>query len=316
MSILPSVTLGDKIGRYGFGGGHPFGPHRMMNFWEEAVRQGLDKRVNILSPVKATQEEIERFHEPDYVDLVKKRSITGEGYLDYGDTPAVVGIYDSAAYVVGSALDVTHRMMAGEVRRAFIPIAGLHHARTDRAGGFCVFNDSGVVIQTLKAQYDMTRIAYVDIDAHHGDGVFYAYEDDPNLFIVDTHQDGHTLYPGTGHAYETGRGAAEGTKLNIPLPPFTADDTYLPLLPRIKTFLTAARPEFIILQCGADAIDGDPITNMQLSTKSFYEMATILTQIADEMGHGRVLAVGGGGYNPRNIGTGWSSVVRAFIDNP
>ncbi|MBF0446945.1 MAG: acetoin utilization protein AcuC [Magnetococcales bacterium] len=315
MTILPSVTIGDEIGRYGFGGGHPFGPHRMMDFWQEAIRQGLDKQVEILSPVKATQEELERFHTPEYVALVQAKSLTGQGYLDGGDTPAMVGIYDSAAYVVGSTLDATHRIMAGTNNRAFIPIAGLHHANPDCAGGFCVFNDAGVVINTLRQQYGMRRIAYVDIDAHHGDGVFYAYESDPDLFFVDTHQDGHTLYPGTGHVYEVGKGDAKGSKLNIPLPPRADDEQFLSYLPQINSFLLEAKPEFILMQCGSDSIAGDPITDLRLSASVHYTMAAKIVEIAKQLGHGRVLATGGGGYNSKNIGYGWSSIVKAFIDN-
>ncbi|MBF0357622.1 MAG: acetoin utilization protein AcuC [Magnetococcales bacterium] len=314
MSIVPSVTIGEEIGRYGFGGGHPFGPHRMMDFWQEAKKQGLDSQVNILNPVKATSEEIARFHTPEYIELVQNRSITGEGYLDGGDTPAVPGIYDSAAYVVGSALDATHRIMSKKSNRVFIPIAGLHHARPHTAGGFCVFNDAGVVINTLREEYNIQRIAYIDIDAHHGDGVFYAFESDPDLIFVDTHQDGNTIYPGTGHANETGLGAAKGTKLNIPLPPGTDDSSYFRLLPKITEFITNAEPEFIIIQCGADSIAGDPITDMRLSPTVHYTVTSRVIQIADHLGHGRVLATGGGGYNPHNIGVGWSSVVKAFID--
>jgi acetoin utilization protein AcuC len=315
MSILPCVTIGDEIGRYGFGGGHPFGPHRMMAFWQEARKQGLDSQVKILKPVKATQEELERFHTPEYVALVQERSITGEGYLDGGDTPAVQGIYDSAAYVVGSALDATHKIMAEECNRVFIPIAGLHHANPESAGGFCVFNDAGVVIHTLRQEYNIKRVAYIDIDAHHGDGIFYAFESDPDLIFVDTHQDGRTIFPGTGHAHETGLGAAEGTKLNLPLPPHTGDTSFFQLLPKITEFITAAKPEFIILQCGADSIAGDPITEMRLSPTAHYTIASRMVQIAEQLGHGRVLAVGGGGYNTDNIGTGWCSIVKAFIDN-
>ncbi|MBF0380953.1 MAG: acetoin utilization protein AcuC [Magnetococcales bacterium] len=315
MSILPSVTIGEEIGNYGFGGGHPFGPHRMMDFWQEAKNQGLDSQINILKPVIATQEEIERFHTPEYVALVQERSITGEGYLDGGDTPAVQGIYESAAYVVGSALDATHRIMADECNRVFIPIAGLHHARPNSAGGFCVFNDAGVVINTLREKYNLNRVAYIDIDAHHGDGVFYAFESDPDLVFVDTHQDGYTIYPGTGHAHEKGLGAAEGTKLNLPLPPGTGDSNYFQLLSTITSFILEAKPEFIIMQCGADSIAGDPITDMRLSPTAHYTVASRMVQIANELGHGRVLALGGGGYNSHNIGTGWSSVVNAFIDN-
>ncbi|MBF0445524.1 MAG: acetoin utilization protein AcuC, partial [Magnetococcales bacterium] len=276
---------------------------------------GLDSQVNILKPVIATQEEIERFHTPEYVALVQARSVTGEGYLDGGDTPAVQGIYESAAYVVGSALDAAHRIMANECNRVFIPIAGLHHARPESAGGFCVFNDAGVVINTLREEYNLQRIAYIDIDAHHGDGVFYAFESDPDLIFVDTHQDGHTIYPGTGHAHETGLGAAKGTKLNLPLPPGIGDSNFFQLLSTITTFVTQAKPDFIIMQCGADSIAGDPITDMRLSPTAHYTVASRMVHIANDLGHGRVLALGGGGYNPHNIGKGWSSIVKAFIDN-
>ncbi|MBF0453765.1 MAG: acetoin utilization protein AcuC [Magnetococcales bacterium] len=315
MSILPCVTIGDEIARYGFGGGHPFGPHRMAAFWQEMVSQGLDSQVRQLSPVKATQEELERFHTPEYIGLVRAKSKTGRGYLDGGDTPAVKGIYDSAAYVVGSTLDATDRIMSGECNRVFIPIAGLHHAQPESAGGFCVFNDAGVVIHTLREKYNIQRVAYIDIDAHHGDGVFYAFEDDPLLFFIDTHQDGRTIYPGSGHAHETGVDGAEGTKLNLPLPPHTGDSSFIQLLPKITDFLLTNKPDFILMQCGADSIAGDPITDMRLSPAAFYTVASRVVQIAEELGHGRVLATGGGGYNPNNIGTGWSSIVKAFIDN-
>ena len=107
--------------------------------------------------------------------------------------------------------------MSGECRRTFLPIGGLHHARRDRAAGFCVFNDVGVVIETLRSKYGIARIAYVDIDVHHGDGLYYPYESDPDLIFADLHEDGRYLYPGTGHANERGKGAAEGTKLNVPM---------------------------------------------------------------------------------------------------
>src|SRR6202044_3147635 len=163
-------------------------------------------------PREATYEELLAFHTPRYVDFVRERSATGQGFLDAGDTPAFRGVYEAAAYVVGATLNAMDAIMDGRCRRAFVPIAGLHHAARDRAAGFCVFNDCGVAIEQLK-NAGLKHIAYVDIDAHHGDGVFYAFEHDAAVIFADLHEDGRYLYPGTGAAEETGRGAAVGTKL-------------------------------------------------------------------------------------------------------
>jgi len=223
------VYVGEALARYGFGEGHPFGPDRMDAFWKEAVRQGLNKRVVITDPVQAIEELIHRFHTSAYIERVKTLSETGEGFLDYGDTPAFKGVYEAASTVVGSGLAAIETVMQGEYPRCFIPIAGLHHARRDMAAGFCVFNDAGVLIEALRSIYGIKRIAYADIDAHHGDGVFYAFEDDPDVWIADIHEDGRYLYPGTGHADETGKGGAKGSKLNLPLLPGADAQTHHPV---------------------------------------------------------------------------------------
>ncbi|MBF0438191.1 MAG: acetoin utilization protein AcuC [Magnetococcales bacterium] len=310
------VTIGQEIARYGFPGGHPFGPHRMGAFWDEAQIQGVETQVQVMAPVMATTEELQRFHTPEYVQQVQNQSITGKGFLDYGDTPAFLGVYEASAHVVGSALDLTRRIMSGSCSRAFVPIAGLHHARPERAGGFCVFNDIGVVIHTLRQEFGLQRVAYVDIDAHHGDGVFYAFESDPDVRILDFHQDGNSLYPGTGDSSETGLGTASGTKLNIPMPPGAGDVHFMQRWPQGVRFLEEGKPEFIILQCGADSIAGDPLTHLRLSHTLHGQVATRLVRLAEEMGHGRILALGGGGYNSVNIGKGWCAVTKALINTP
>ncbi|MBF0162294.1 MAG: acetoin utilization protein AcuC [Magnetococcales bacterium] len=308
-----AVTIGDEIARYGFPDGHPFGPHRLGVFWEEAKRLGLDARVEICRPVLATQEALARFHAPAYIQRVEACSRSGSGLLDAGDTPAFPGVYEAAAHVVGSALDGMERIMAGECRRAFIPIAGLHHARPERAGGFCVFNDAGVVIHTLRIKHGIQRVAYVDIDAHHGDGVFYAFESDPELIFADLHQDGRTLYPGTGSADERGTGPAVGRKLNIPLPPGAGDSHFAQVWPQVVAFLQEYKPEFFILQAGTDSIAGDPLAQLRLSPTCHFLVTTRLVQLAESMGHGRLLALGGGGYNAHNIAKGWCEVVRGLL---
>jgi acetoin utilization protein AcuC len=247
------------------------------------------------------------------VTRVKNLSEKGFGFLDYGDTPARKGIYEAACIVVGSTLAALDHIMQDGCRYAFTPIAGLHHATRDRAAGFCVFNDCGVAIEYLRQHYAVQRIAYVDIDAHHGDGVFYAFEDDEDLCIVDFHQDGHTLYPGTGFADETGRKNATGTKLNIPLPPGSNDDIAFRLWQSAETFLDKARPEFILLQCGADSLDGDPITQLKLTPAFHKHVAQRLALIASRHCPSHLMAMGGGGYNLENIARGWNAVIEGLL---
>ncbi len=307
------VWHGEALGRYGFGHGHPFGPDRLEAFWREMVRRGLDGRVRVMAPVQATRAEIERFHTPEHVERVVRQSRTGEGYLDYGDTPAFPGVYEAAATVVGSTLDAVRRVACGELAHGFVPIAGLHHARRDAAAGFCVFNDCGVAIETLRVELGLRRIAYVDIDAHHGDGVYYAFEEDPEVFIADVHEDGRYLYPGTGHAEERGRGAAEGTKLNLPLPPYADDEAFRAAWERVEAFVDAARPDFVLLQCGADSLAGDPITHLAFSPAAHAHAARRLKALAERHCGGRLVAMGGGGYSRPNLAAAWCAVVEALL---
>ncbi len=310
------VTLDETLGHYGFGASHPFGADRLTRFVHAMQQTGLDRRICRLPARQATTEEIQRFHSPDHVVHVQALSQAGSGWLDGGDTPAFTGVFEAAATVVGSVLEALERLLGGDCRHAFVPIAGLHHARRDAAAGFCVFNDCGVAIETLRRIYGIRRIAYVDIDAHHGDGVFYAYEADPELIIADLHQDGRTLYPGTGDSGESGRGPARGSKLNIPAPPGADDIFFFQAWSRMEAFLDAAAPEFIILQCGADSLAGDPLANLRFSAAAHAHAATRLCQLAERHGHGRLLALGGGGYNRRNLAAAWTAVVQAMLRHP
>jgi acetoin utilization protein AcuC len=308
------IVAGERIARYAFGDGHPFGPDRHEAFWRELVAQGLDRRVQQLAPRSATRRELELFHLPEYVDLVQARSATGEGFLDAGDTPAFKGVYEAAADVVGASLVAADALMAGRARRGFVPIAGLHHAGRGHAAGFCVFNDIGVVVEHLKLAHDLKRIGYVDIDAHHGDGVYYGFEDDGSLIFADLHEDGRYLYPGTGASSETGAGAAEGCKLNLPLPPGAGDAEFLAAWPAVEAHLERHAPQFIIFQCGADSLAGDPITHLQLTESAHAHAARRLCVVADRHARGRILGVGGGGYNRRNLARAWTRVVQAFVE--
>ena len=307
------VMLGDELADYHFGEQHPFGPKRYWAFKEEFEQRQLDKNVLLQQPQQASNEQLTLFHTQDYINKVKTLSEKGEGYLDCGDTPARKGIYDSVRFVVGTTLKAIDLIMTNHCHFAFSPIAGIHHATRDSAAGFCVFNDCGIAIEYLRKEYNIQRVAYIDIDAHHGDGVFYSFEDDPDLCFVDFHQDGATLYPGTGFINETGKGKAVGTKLNVPLPANSTDKMALALWQNAEDFIDKFKPEFILLQCGADSLEGDPITQLKLSSQFHASVASRLAILADKNCNGRLLAMGGGGYNLDNVKVAWNDVIEVLL---
>ncbi len=311
------VFLGQELARYGFGESHPFNSNRIHAFWSKFNALNLDKssQIRIERPEIAEEEIILQFHDKDYVNLVKQASKRGTGFLDLGDTPAFRGVFEASSYVVGTSLKALQIVMEnkGGIKHAFNPIGGLHHARRASAGGFCVFNDIGILSIVAREKYGIERIAYVDIDAHHGDGVYYEFERDPKFYIADIHEDGRYLYPGTGAESEHGSGEALGTKLNIPMRPNSGDNDFFSEFNRIEGFIDdIAKPEFIILQCGADCINGDPLTHLKYSSIAHRYTSCILHRLAHDHSDGRIIALGGGGYNRANIADAWTEVVRSF----
>lgn len=311
-----AVFFGDELARYGFGGSHPWGTDRIYAFWSRLQNEKIANIV-IEQPEITTEEVVLSFHERNYVEMVKMASKQCRSIpLDRGDTPSFRGIFEAALYVVGSTLAALDIVMQGrdsagrKIEHAFVPIAGLHHARRDSAGGFCVFNDVGVAIIQARKKYGIKRIAYVDIDAHHGDGVFYEFEDDPLLFFADIHEQG--IYPGTGFASETGKGEAKGAKMNIPLEAGSNDSDFLRAFTKIQEFVDSCRPQLVFLNCGADSIAGDPLTDLRYSAHAHGHAAQVLHDLAHKHCNGRIIAVGGGGYNRTNIGAAWTEVVKAL----
>ncbi len=314
MSDQVIVIYGEELAKYGFPNRHPFGTDRydvFMNELNESPNEAyIIRRLSRL----AERNEIERFHTSDYVDRVIELSAIGSGYLDAGDTPAYPGVYEAASHAVGGTLNALTAIMEGEIPRAFIPIGGLHHAARNSAAGFCVFNDCGVAIEVAMSVYGLERVAYVDIDAHHGDGVFYGFEADPRALFADIHEDGRFLYPGTGARSETGRGPAEGTKLNIPMQPGSDDQAFLEAWGEVEAYIEASEPQLILLNAGADSLAGDPITHLEYSENAHGHAAARLRQFADRFCEGRILGMGGGGYNRVNLARAWTRVVESFAD--
>jgi acetoin utilization protein AcuC len=314
-----AVIVGKELSAYSFGEKHPLNSKRLDAFWSrlvnlESMQTG---RLKLLPPTLSDEGTVASFHEKKYIDFVKESSITGSGYLDSGDTPSFKGVFDASLYVTGSTILGLETVInkTNGIDHAFNPIGGLHHARRNAAGGFCVFNDIGIAIMHARKNLNLKRILYVDIDAHHGDGVFYEFEDDPDLFIADIHEDGSFLYPGTGFESETGLGEARGTKLNLPLQPGATDSDFLSAFTKIETFVEPLDFELIIFQCGADGLSGDPLTHLKYSEKSHEYSAKVLHRIAHDKTGGRIIGLGGGGYNTENLAMAWNKVVEVFASD-
>jgi acetoin utilization protein AcuC len=313
-----AVFFGKELSTYNFGEHHPFNSDRIYAFWSKFQSENLHEsnQFKIEAPALADEQTILSFHDRDYVELVKKASKHGRGLLDTGDTPAFEGVFEASCYVVGSTLKALDMVMKNTdgIDHAFNPIGGLHHSRRDSAAGFCVFNDIGIAILEARKKYGIKRIAYVDIDAHHGDGVYYEFEEDPFMFFCDIHEDGNFLYPGSGSQQETGSGRAEGTKLNLPMPPKSTDKHFVKEFKKIEEFIeNIAKPELIIFQCGADSLNGDPITHLSYTCYAHKYAAGSLHRLAHYYCNGRIVALGGGGYNKTNIANAWTTVVKSLI---
>ena len=306
------VSYGPASELYSFPGGHPLNNSRTKLFAESLKESAVSSsaKFSIVEPIKGQEDDLLKFHTKEYVEFVKESSVSGQGYLDYGDTPSFKGVFEASLYTVGSSVFGLEQIVAGEYDHFFNPVGGLHHARKDRAGGFCVFDDCAIAISKALNDYGVKQVAYVDIDAHHGDGVYYGFENDPRIIIGDIHEDGRYLYPGTGTANETGKGEARGTKLNIPLSPGSGDKEFFEAFDAVFEFIESARPEFIFFQCGADGLRGDPLTHLSYSARAHVYASRKLHDLSHDVCDGRLLAMGGGGYNADNVRDAWMGVIN------
>ncbi len=310
MTCKVAFVYGDAMKEYDFGPTHPLRPIRLRVTYDLIKSLGLFEQGLVESPPRlASDEEVGLFHQPDYIQLIKQVSKTGQGLLDIGDTPAFKGCYEASCRTVGASLDAVDLVMKGEAQHGMNISGGLHHAHRDRASGFCIFNDPAVTVAYLREKYGFKRLMYLDIDAHHGDGVMYGYYDQDSLLDVDFHEDGRYLFPGTGFTYETGEGAGEGLKVNVPLPPGTTDEPYLEAFRGLVPALVRAyKPEFILVQCGADAHANDLLAHLWITTETYGQVLETMHQLAHEICDGRIVAFGGGGYHPANVARSWATV--------
>jgi acetoin utilization protein AcuC len=299
----------DGFVNYNLGPYHPLRPIRVRLTYDLIRAKGIldDAAIEVVKARSASRDEIKLFHEESYVTLVERYSKKGLGLLDAGDTPVFKGCYEATSLVVGASLAGADMVMKEKLSHSFNPSGGLHHAHPERASGFCIFNDPAIVISYLKSKYQVKRLLYLDIDAHHGDGVMYGYYDDPTVLDIDFHESGKFLFPGTGFPDETGKGEARGLKLNIPLPPSTGDQAYLEAFREIVPGnVRDFKPEIILVQCGADGHLDDRLAHLRLTTNTYSEVVDQMHHLAHELCNGRLLLFGGGGYTLANVPRVWT----------
>ena len=282
-------------------GEHPLNPVRVELTMALARELGVLDRpgVRMVTPEPATEADLTRIHRPDYLDAVRHAPIDpffrGWG-LNTPDNPVFDGMHEASARICGASIAAAEAVWSGTTTRAVNIAGGLHHAMAARAAGFCVYNDPAVAIARLLDR-GAQRVAYVDVDVHHGDGVQAAFYNDPRVLTISLHETPLTLFPGTGFADETGGPGAEGLAVNVPLPPGTGDGGWLRAFHAIvPSVLRAFAPEIIFSQCGADSHLLDPLADLRLSVDGQRAAHLAMRDLADELCDGRWVATGGGGY--------------------
>jgi acetoin utilization protein AcuC len=301
---------------YNLGGYHPLDPIRLDLTIRLARSLGVLDGVSPLVPVQATDDELRMVHSDDYLAAVKHapRGYVGHG-LGTSDNPVFHHMHESSALIAGGSLLAANEILAGRVVRAANIAGGLHHAMRDRASGFCVYNDCALAIRRL-LDGGMSRVAYVDIDVHHGDGVQAAFVDDPRVLTISLHQHPVTLWPGTGYSAEIGAPGAEGSVVNVPLPPGTSDDGWLRAFHAVvPALLRAFEPEALVTQHGADTHAEDPLAELTLSVDGQRAAHRALADLADMTAGKRWLVLGGGGYSLfRVVPRSWTHLLATLLD--
>jgi acetoin utilization protein AcuC len=303
-----------ELEEYGFGGDHPFNPVRLRMTIELCESLGLVDGHRFVEPAPVTDEDLRTVHYTSYVRRVQQAG-RGEGDLaelkQFGlgtaDNPIFPDVHRACAHVVGGTLRAARMVMDGEVEHALCISGGLHHALPSKASGFCIYNDAAVAIARLKEEHPGIKIAYLDTDVHHGDGVQWMFYDDPDVLTVSMHESGRYLFPGTGGIKESGQRDGYGYSINLPLEPFTQDDSFIECFEAVvPEALRAFEPDLILSQNGCDAHTLDPLAHLSVTTRVYEHVPSRVHELAHELSEGRWVAVGGGGYDI------WRVVPRAW----
>jgi acetoin utilization protein AcuC len=304
---------------YDLGGDHPLHPLRWDLTWTLARELAVLAAYDVLIPDPADDATLGWVHTPGYIAAVRAASSSVPMSVGHGlgtdDNPIFPGMHDNAALIAGGSIDAARAIARGEVDRAVNFCGGLHHAMPDHASGFCVYNDAALAIKAMLRE-GVERVAYIDVDAHHGDGVQAAFYDDPRVLTVSLHESPLTLFPGTGWATEVGVGRAQGTAVNVALPAGTADAAWLRAFHAVVPGVVRAfRPEVLVTQQGADGHREDPLADLMLTVDGQRTTYVALRELAREITGGRWLALGGGGYSPvRVVPRAWTHLLAVVAE--
>jgi acetoin utilization protein AcuC len=298
------VVWDDALTAYDMGEDHPLRPIRLELTIALAGELGILSRPGVIvaPPVAASDDVLALVHDPDYIAAVKTApdDLLGRLAQRYGlgtpDNPVFAAMHEAAALATGATVQAAQAVWSGTSQHAVNIAGGLHHAMAGRASGFCVYDDPAVGIAWLLAQ-GAQRVAYVDIDVHHGDGVQAAFYGDPRVLTVSLHESGRYLFPGTGFAAETGTGDGAGTSVNVALPPGTGDAQFIRAFDAVvPSVLRAYRPQVLFTQLGCDTHHLDPLAHLELTLSGQQHAHHALHALAHELCAGRWVATGGGGY--------------------
>jgi len=297
-----------RFGSFGYGGSHPMRPVRLRLTYELIESLGLAglECMRLVEAREATLEELRLFHTHEYLETLKRANtgmipVDGPSFgLGYGDNPVFEGVYDWSRLCTGASVQAAELVASGEVDVAFNIGGGLHHAMPSRASGFCYINDPAVAIKRLVAMGK--RVAYVDLDAHHGDGVEYAFYETPRVLTISIHESGQYLFPGTGASADIGIRQGRGYSINLPLPPGAGDAAFVRGFEAVvPAFVRAFSPDVLVTQLGVDTFERDPITHLNLTTNGFETMLEGLRSLGVPW-----VALGGGGYDLGTVARAWT----------
>lgn len=308
MTGKPTFFYTDEFLSYDFAGMHPLKPIRLKLTYDTMKVRKIVDDYDIVEPRPATDEELSQVHTPDYIGAVK-RADRGIPEFKYGlgtsDNPLFPGMYRSSLIYTGASIcaaeHLTQKDMAVNIS------GGLHHAHPAQASGFCIFNDPALAVTTLLKTHE--KIAYVDIDAHHGDGVQEIFYRSNKVLTISLHESGQFLFPGTGFPEEIGEGEGQGYSVNIPFYPYTAEDVYIEsFLEVVPPLIKAFQPDVLVCQLGVDTNTDDPLADFRLSIQGYLKVVGLIKDL-----HPKKVVLGGGGYDLNVVPKAWSMAMAVLV---
>ncbi|HXN79108.1 MAG TPA: acetoin utilization protein AcuC [Candidatus Dormibacteraeota bacterium] len=322
-----ALVYGDELMKHHLSDQHPLQPIRVKLAMDLIRSTGLIEHAHLLPPRRATIQQLELVHSRRYIELVRKLSdpkqrdqvspdeVDAAGFAS-ADNPISDELHEGAALVVGATLVAAQAIESGAALHAFSPSGGLHHAHRERASGFCTYDDPAIACQWLKDQGH--RVAYVDVDVHHGDGVEHIFQTDPDILTISLHESGRYLFPGTGFPDECGVGAGRGSAANLPFAPFTWDEPWLEGFDKVvPVLLRRFKPTVLVTQDGCDTHYLDPLAHLVATTRIWPHIGRIFHELAHELCEGRWVALGGGGYAIYEVvPRAWTLLFAEMVERP